>query len=173
MTFILTDVLNMASKSNRTKKVWDVERTFQARWMNLYFCTWMNRAICLICSEAVSAAGDFTTLNVCLCWTDCSIHKRTIKLDGLFNSQENHYVGQTVQFTREPLSWTDCSIHNRTIKSLKAESVKTVVKVANLIFSKGPNDSEFQDSVHSLKTEFEFIVYCCEVWWLSNGKKLK
>ena len=47
-------------------------------------------------------------------------------------------VGQTVQFTREPLSWTDCSIHNRTIKSLKAESVKTVVKVVNLIFFQRP-----------------------------------
>jgi len=88
-----------------------------------------NRAICLICNEAVSAVGDITTVNVCLCWTDCSIHVRTIK-------------------------------------SLKAESVKTVVKVVNLIFFfKGLNDTEFQDSVHNLKTEFKCVVYYSGVFF--------
>ena len=38
-----------------------------------------NKAICLICSEAVSAVGDVATLNVCLRWTDCLIHKSTFK----------------------------------------------------------------------------------------------
>jgi hypothetical protein len=85
-----------------------------------------NKAICLICSEAVSALGDIATLNVYLHWTDCLIHKRTFK-------------------------------------SLKAENVKTVVKIVNLIFFKGLNNSEFQDSVHNLKTEFKCIAYYSEV----------
>jgi hypothetical protein len=36
MTFVLTDVLNVASESSRKRKVSDECRTFEVRWMNLY-----------------------------------------------------------------------------------------------------------------------------------------
>jgi hypothetical protein len=69
-----------------------------------------------------------------------------------------------------------CLIHQESLcaKSLKAKSMMTIItKVVNFICSKGMNHREFQDLLQILETEFEDVVYYCEVQCQSHGKMLK
>ena len=68
-----------------------------------------------------------------------------------------------------------CIIHQEALcaKSLEMQDVmKVVVKVVNLILSRGLNHRQFQELLKEADSQYADLLYFCEVRWLSRGKML-
>ena len=68
-----------------------------------------------------------------------------------------------------------CIIHQEALcaKSLEMQEImKVVVKVVNLILSRGLNHRQFQQLLLEVDAQHSDLLYFCEVRWLSRGKML-